>query len=135
MLVYRGTDEIVSPLARQPDMNEATNDFWGSTAVSLALHGNAYWWVSRNSDGEAKNLQVLNPREVVITRDDRMGAPYRYDYNGRRIQNKNISHIKLMSLPDKLYGVGPIQSARRELSTHSNCEWETPSYKWGPTGV
>ena len=138
MLVYRGTDEIVSPLARQPDMNEATNDFWGSTAVSLALHGNAYWWVSRNSDGEVKNLQVLNPREVVITRDDRMGAPYRYDYNGRRIQNKNISHIKLMSLPDKLYGVGPIQSARRDI------EYALQLREWGnsfltnggiPTGV
>lgn len=138
MLVYRGTDEIEVPLARQPDIHEATNDFWGSTATSLALHGNAYWYVSRNQSGEVKNLQVLNPRAVVITRDDRIGAPYRYDYDGRRIQNKNISHIKLMSLPDKLYGVGPLQSARKDI------EYALQLREWGnsfltnggiPTGV
>ena len=53
--VMRGNEEIVSPLAKRPDYNTATNDFFGATAVSLALTGNAYWYVSRNQAGDVKN--------------------------------------------------------------------------------
>lgn len=136
--VKRGQEEIDAPLAKQPDINTATNDFWGSTATSLALNGNAYWYVSRNQSGEVRNLEVLDPKAVIVSRDDRIGAPYRYDYNGRRVQNKNIKHIRLMCLPNKLYGVGPLQSARQDI------EYALKLREWGnsfltnggiPTGV
>ena len=138
MLVKRGEEDVVSPLAQRPDLNVATNDFWGQTATSLALTGNAYWWVSRSQSGEVKNLEVLNPRQVIVTRDDRPGAPYRYDYNGRRINNKNIKHIRLMVIPGKLEGVGPLQAGRTDLeNTQRLLDYSNSFLKTGgiPTGV
>ena len=115
--VMRGNEEITSPLAKRPDYNQATNDFFGATAVSMALTGNAYWYVSRNQAGDVKNLEVLDPKQVTITRDDRIGSPYRFDYNGKRIANKNIKQIRLMTFPQKLYGYGPLQAARSDIET------------------
>jgi HK97 family phage portal protein len=138
MIVKRGTEDVVSPLATRPDLNISTNDFFGSTATSLALTGNAYWWVSRNQAGEVKNLEVLNPREVIVTREPRPGAPFRYDYNGRRINNKNIKHIRLMVIPGKLEGVGPLQAGRTDLeNTQRLLDYSNSFLKTGgiPTGV
>jgi HK97 family phage portal protein len=138
LLVKRGTEDVVSPLAQRPDFNISTNDFWGSTATSLALSGNAYWWVSRNQAGEVKNLEVLNPREVVVSRDTRPGAPFRYDYNGKRVNSKNIKHIRLMVIPGKLEGVGPLQAGRTDLeNTQRLLDYSNSFLKTGgiPTGV
>ena len=74
MMVKRGQEDVVSPLANRPDLNITTNDL-GSTATSLALTGNDNW-VSRNQAGEVKNLEVLNPRAVVVSHEDRPGAPF-----------------------------------------------------------
>ena len=115
LLVKRGDEELSVPLAKRPDINQNTNDFWGSTATSLALTGNAYWWVSRNQDGEVKNIEVLNPRNVIVNREDRVGAPITYDYNGKRVNKKNIKHIKLMVLPGGIKGVGPLQAGANDI--------------------
>ena len=117
LLVHRGDEIVDSSLAKRPDYNTATNDFFGATAVSLACSGNAYWFVSRNQAGDVKNLEVLDPKQVTITRDDRLGSPYRFDYNGKRVANKNIKQIRLMTFPQKLYGYGPLQAARGEIET------------------
>ncbi len=115
LLVKRGDEEVGAPLAKRPDINTNTNDFWGSTATSLALTGNAYWWVSRNQDGEVKNLEVLNPRAVIVNKEDRVGAPITYDYNGKRVNKKNIKHIKLMVLPGGIKGLGPLQAGANDI--------------------
>ena len=39
----------------------------------------------------------------------------RYDYDGRRLAAKNIKHTRLMCLPGKLYGYGPLQAARGDI--------------------
>jgi HK97 family phage portal protein len=138
LIVRRGDEEVTTSLARRPDVNTNTNDFWGSTATSLALTGNAYWWVSRNQDGEVKNLEVLNPRNVIVNREDRVGAPITYDYNGKRVNKKNIKHIKLMVLPGGIKGVGPLQAGRddienaKRLLLYSNSFLENGGI---PTGV
>lgn len=138
LVVRRGDEEVSTSLAQRPDVNINTNDFWGSTATSLALTGNAYWWVSRNQAGEVKNLEVLNPRSVVVSKDDRVGAPLRYDYNGKRVNTKNIKHVRLLVLPGALKGVGPLQAGAndienaRKLVAYSNQFLENGGI---PTGV
>ena len=117
LLVHRGDEIVDSSLAKRPDYNTATNDFFGATAVSLACSGNAFWFVSRNQAGDVKNLEVLDPKQVTISRDDRIGSPYRFDYNGKRVANKNIKQIRLMTFPQKLYGYGPLQAARSDIET------------------
>ena len=115
MIVRRGDEELPTPLAQQPDINSPTNDFWGATAVSLALHGNFYWYVTRDQAGNVKNLEVLNPREVTVEKEPRIGAKAKYSYGGRTIPFKNITHGRLMVLPGQLLGIGPLQAARGEV--------------------
>ncbi len=116
LAIYRGEDEIDSPLAERPDINLPGNDFWSSTASSLALTGNAYWYVTRNSSGDVKNLEVLNPRGVIVNQDtSKPGSPITYDYNGKRVNKKNIKHIKLMVLPGGIKGLGPLQAGANDI--------------------
>lgn len=138
LLVKRGDEEVTSPLAKRPDINVNTNDFWGQTASSLALTGNAYWWVSRNQDGEVKNLEVLNPRAVIVNKEDRVGAKITYDYQGKRVNQKNIKHIRLMVLPGGIKGVGPLQAGRDDIENAKRLlHYSTSFLETGgiPTGV
>ena len=115
--VYRGEEELEGVvLANRPDINLPGNDFWSSTASSLALTGNAYWYVTRNQSGDVKNLEVLNPRNVIVNQDpNKIGAPITYDYGGSRLRKPNISHIRLMKLPHNPKGLGPLQAARGDI--------------------
>lgn len=115
LIVRRGEEEVITPLAQQPDINSPTNDFWGSTAVSLALHGNFYWYVTRDQAGNVKNLEVLDPNLVHVEKENRVGAKPKYSYGGKTLPAKNIKHGRLMVLPGKLLGVGPLQAARGEV--------------------
>lgn len=115
LIVRRGEEEVATPLAQQPDINSPTNDFWGSTAVSLALHGNFYWYVTRDQAGNVKNLEVLDPNLVHVEKENRVGAKPKYSYGGKTLPAKNIKHGRLMVLPGKLLGVGPLQAARGEV--------------------
>lgn len=100
---------------RQPDA-KVTREVWMEQTVnSLALSGNAYWLISRNSRGETVNLEVLNPFDMMIQTDDYGNALY-YMYRGTLKYSLNdVQHLALMRVPGNVYGLGPIQAAQKEL--------------------
>jgi len=138
LIVKRGDEEVTPPLATRPDINSPTNDFWGATATSLALNGNFYWYVTRDQAGNVKNLEVLNPKDVTVTKEPRVGAKPKYGYAGKTLPAKNIQHGRLMVLPGAVKGIGPLQACR------SDNEYEKKLQEYGnsfltnggiPTGV
>ena len=120
-LVVRRQGEIVDSLiAKRPDLRVSATEFYSQTLTSLALHGEAFWYVTRNRNGTPQNLTVLDPRNVSVTLEDRTGYPVgklRYDYGGKTLQGPNIQHLRLFSLPGSQRGLGPIQAARLDLET------------------
>ena len=119
VVVRRGVAVVENvALVRKPDLNISGPEFYQQTTNSLALHGNAFWWVTRNSAGTPQNLQVLDPRWVSVAVDDTSNSvlpKVHYYYRGKKVQRKNIQHLRLFTLPGQPNGLGPIQAARHDL--------------------
>jgi HK97 family phage portal protein len=120
LVVRRNGAVLDSLIARRPDINLSATEFWSQTVTSLALHGQAFWWVTRNSNGTVQNLTVLDPTQMTVTLEDSTTSPVgkvRYDYAGARVNANSIKHLRLFSLPACVNGLGPIQAARLDLQT------------------
>ena len=115
LLVHRDGVQVESKLADRPDINRTTTEFWGMTATSLALHGNAFWWVSRKQDGTPQNLTVLDPQAVGVSQDEK--GNLRYDYSGKQVRKANIQHLRLFPQAGIPLGLGPVQAARGDVET------------------
>lgn len=105
-----------SPLwVKQPDDKITRAEFMARTVTSMSTSGNAYWRVSRNGRGEVIKLEVLNPFEILINSTD-SGELTGYTYRGTTEYNPSeIQHLKMLSVPGNLYGLGPLQACQPEL--------------------
>lgn len=118
---WRG-DKRVTPAAiiQRPDVDEWRTAFVEYTTVSLALAGNAYWRILRGPNGEPVSLKALNPNEVTPTEDPKTGR-ISYHWKGQKFAKGDrtggdIVHLKKLRIPGRLTGLGPIESARAELT-------------------
>jgi HK97 family phage portal protein len=116
--VYRDGVELPStPLwIRQPDPKQTRAAFLEQTVNSLALSGNAFWRVYRQgARNDVVKIECLNPFDVMITSDD-YGNLLGYVYRGtQKLSITDIQQLSLLRVPGNLYGLGPIQSAQKEL--------------------
>jgi HK97 family phage portal protein len=113
---YRGAD-LVTPepaIVRAPNVDESRGVFFEQTAVSLATNGNAYWQIDRDASARVNNLTVLDPLSIEPATDAR-GRVTGYQYQGRTLRKDAVRHLKLMRLPGRAKGLGPIQAAQQEL--------------------
>lgn len=110
---FKNGVEVPSPLlVRQPNLDIPTHAFVEFTVTSLALHGNAFWKIDRNSAGTAVNATVIHPDEVGIDNTD---GRIRYVYKGKQYADGDFKHLALMRVPGELRGIGPIQQSRYEV--------------------
>ena len=116
--VYRdGVETTSTPIwIRQPDPKQTRAAFLEQTVNSLALSGNAFWRVYRNDTrNEVVKVECLNPFDVLIQSDD-YGNLVNYVYRGtQKLSIADVQHLSLLRVPGNLYGLGPIQSAQKEL--------------------
>jgi HK97 family phage portal protein len=115
--LYRDDVKLEStPLwVKQPDDKLTRAEFMARTVTSMATSGNAYWRISRNARGEVVKLEVLNPFDILINSTD-SGELTGYTYRGTtEYQPSEIQHLKMLSVPGNLYGLGPLQACQPEL--------------------
>jgi HK97 family phage portal protein len=115
--LYRDDVKLEStPLwVKQPDDKITRAEFMARTVTSMATAGNAYWRISRNQRGEVVKLEVLNPFDILINATD-SGELTGYTYRGTtEYQPSEIQHLKMLSVPGNLYGLGPLQACQPEL--------------------
>lgn len=113
---FRDDVEIPAPLwIRQPDPKISPQAFYEQATISMALSGNAFLRVLRNTRGEPLQLEVLNPYDVQIETDN-VGTVTGYVYRGTtKYALNDIQHLALLRVPGNAYGLGPIQAAQPEL--------------------
>lgn len=111
--VRRYDEGVDSTLANRPDPNMSRSAFLELTVVSLALKGNAFWLVTRNSRNEAVACQVVDALEVTVHSDGRWASYKGKDYSLR--PGGDMVHLQYLRIPGRLTGLGPIQAARAEL--------------------
>lgn len=101
-------------IIRRPNMHQTQTAFIVETVQSLAQRGNAYWMVTRAPEGEILNLEVLPALEVQPTQDPETRLVW-FTYRGRRYTRQEIIHLKLMTVPGEIEGLGPLQAAAKSI--------------------
>lgn len=113
---WRGIQKVdpAPSLVTRPAACMARSEFIAETVMSLALRGNAYWRIWRNEAQEIINLEPLDPALVLVS----MTKPgrYKYHYQGQELTRSKIAHMKLLRVPGRPEGLGPIQAARELLT-------------------
>jgi HK97 family phage portal protein len=89
-------------LVAQPNPWISGDEFYQTTAASMALRGEAFWAQTRNGDSPVTGLDVIPPLEV-----EPLGGG-KFSWRGK--ETTAISHIKLMAIPGRKHGLGPIQA-------------------------
>ncbi|SJM66853.1 phage portal protein [Agrococcus casei] len=120
-------------IIRRPNPFASRSQFIEQTVGSLAGNGNAYWRLQRDDAGNLRNVEVLNPLDIVI-RADRNGHVDRYDYRGRTYKPSEIEHLTLLRVPGSAYGLGPIQAAQSELAGALDLRDHAHNFFLGPGG-
>lgn len=101
-------------ILREPSEGITLSQFIADTVASLALRGNAYWKIQR-FEGNATSVQVLDPLECS-PHIDRDSMRRTVKWRGKEYAPADLAHLRLMSIPGKAEGLGPIQSAARTLA-------------------
>ena len=100
-------------LLRRPDPQESRIDTVAALVTSLLMHGNAYALIgSRDRLGFATSLTVLAPPAVSVMQE--AGAVV-YKVGGQSFDSSEIMHIRGLTLPGSLTGLGPLAVQRRSL--------------------
>lgn len=103
-----------SALVRRPDPFTTRKAWIEETITSLALDGNAFWRRHYGLGKQIIRLEVLNPTEVYI--EQAVGErPKAYHYRGQKLDPSDVTHLRLMRIPGRVRGLGPIQAAREDI--------------------
>lgn len=116
LAVFRGNEELPAPgIIAQPEVNTSQYAFIKKSVTSLALTGNAYWFITRRqSDGVPLSLEVLNPLEVQVSRND--AGKTVYNFNGRTYTARNIAHVMTFEVPGRLTGLSPVEASGASMA-------------------
>lgn len=105
--------ENPSSIITAPSLVMPRSEFIGLTVTSLATRGNAYWLINRK-ESKILDLAPLDPLEVTPVKLRRAGLAY--SFRGKEYTPDQIAHMRLLALPGRLEGIGPIQAAAHSLS-------------------
>ena len=112
--VWRGEEQIdpKPALIRRPDVDASLSAFIEQTITSMAVSGDAYWQLTRNARNEVTNAVVLNPWEC---NEDIEKNVLHVASQTTPLTRTKYHHLKLLRVPGKAKGLGPIQACRLEL--------------------
>lgn len=117
--VWRGQDKLtgdqVPKVTRKPDVENTLPEFLGGTVMALATRGNCYWRLIRDPKGQVINARVIDPT-AVAPRITRAGLKM-FSWDGRDDwTTRDIAHLRFLTMPGEVLGLGPIQAAARTLA-------------------
>jgi HK97 family phage portal protein len=121
---FRNGERIENPLVvNRPDVERPYINWVKRVVIDLALTGNAYLMKSKNARGETVNLRVLDPNQVTAKHDDKgrkwfdvVGS----DQQTRTYNDDEVLHLRLLEIPGRIEGFGPIQAGRLGLIQAKN---------------
>jgi HK97 family phage portal protein len=99
---------------QQPNDHQNMFEFVHQTMLTLALHGNAYIYAPRGSDGLPVEMRNIHPRaikKIAVTDTGEMI----YDLDKVKYTSKDIRSIHWMLLPNQLRGVSPIETLNNTI--------------------
>jgi HK97 family phage portal protein len=107
---------IADLISIEPNMDQTTQEFWGSQAAALCIFGNAY--AEKQFIGSRIVALEPLPYDTYPFRDPQTNElRYRFNYLGKTetLPREKVFHTKGFSLGGDL-GISPLSAARQELS-------------------
>lgn len=94
-----------------PDVESNSFELIHMTMASLALHGNAFLLIDRDSRSNPIGLVPLHPYQMqVLAGPDKIRR--RYLHLGKDIANEDMLHVRWFTPPQSLVGVSPLVQSR-----------------------
>lgn len=84
------------------------------TVSSLALHGNAFWFVDRAANGDPLAVTPIHPANVDVQSGSGSSAR-RYVVSGAEVPADNIKHLRWWTPPQALKGLSPIEEQKTTI--------------------
>jgi HK97 family phage portal protein len=117
----------------RPNPFSIPRDFYRDTAYSMAVYGEAWWWVAaRDFDDLPLSLIPVNPREIIVNENpDDLRFPI-IEWRGKTMPNKDMKQITYLRDPGGLRGFGPLQKCGAAVSVAVEAqEWAANFYADG----
>jgi HK97 family phage portal protein len=96
-----------------PSPGESRVDTVAALVTSLVMTGNAYALVAeRDRNGFAQSIVVLSPDAVNVRQDAGLVT---YTIGGNEYDSEDVVHVRGMTLPGHIRGLGPLDVQRRSL--------------------
>lgn len=107
-----GTVLPASPLLTQPYAEISPIEWWTQFTMSLALRGNFYGLVVQRDRKTLYPTQIkpIHPDHVAVQRISDGSIEYRFW--GQVVSNDDVIHVKLLSVPEALTGLNPVEYLR-----------------------
>lgn len=98
----------------QPNAHQTMFEFVHQTMVTLAVHGNAYIYAPRGTNGLPVEMRNLHPTEIKsVVYDDEGNVVYEIGNN--KFNNKDIRAIHWLILPNQRRGISPLEAMRNTI--------------------
>jgi len=101
-----------SPLLQHPYAEISAIDWWTQFTLSLALRGNFYGQIVQRDPQTLFPLQIkpVHPDHVAVGR--LVDGTIEYRYWGQIVPKDQVIHVKLLSVPEALTGLNPVEYLR-----------------------
>lgn len=108
----------LAPIVNKPNVNQTRKDFISETVAALIFDGNAFWLKQKDATGAVYNIVQLPPAQVAVTNttSDLLHPRLAYSYANHTYSSDDIIHLKFLTVPGRLRGLGPISAAREEIT-------------------
>jgi HK97 family phage portal protein len=101
------------PIFLDPSGTVTAYELIHQTVTSLALHGNAYIYVDRRSDGTPIALTPLAPSNVDVVSLNMQTRTY--SVSGQPVPQENMLHIRWWAPPQAVVGISPIEEQKTTI--------------------
>lgn len=120
---YRNGQQLdtTPQLLEQPDPGFTRVETISAVVTSLLLHGNAFGLVAqRDYLGFPTDIVLVSPNAVSVKQSSDGGVEYRVA--GRLYHSDDILHVRGLTLPGQLTGMGVLELHRRTIGTAISAE-------------
>lgn len=103
--------QALPAILADPDPESNTYEFIHQIVASMALHGNAYIHIDRDSRGEMIGLVPLHPYQMQVLPNGKQTGRV-YLHLGNEMNSEDIIHLRWFTPPQSLVGISPLNQTR-----------------------